>query len=120
MIGRTFELVYGNYSPFIQPTSSPDGFDKVDTMGGGNAFKNQVVGLLQAVGYLKGMEFCLIMLRPSDFHNSSHDINQSLCSASCSCEYSCDNNRDDSWWIEKEAFIWGPSFAVVSSYMFPH
>jgi hypothetical protein len=33
-----------------------DGFDRVDPNDSSTALKNQVVGLLQAVGYLKGMK----------------------------------------------------------------
>ena len=48
-------------------------------MDGGNAFKNQVVGLLQAVGYLKGMETCLeIPLIHRTCTILSHDIYQSM------------------------------------------
>ena len=34
-----------------------DGYDKIDTMGGpgSSTFRNQIVGLLQAVQYLKGV-----------------------------------------------------------------
>jgi hypothetical protein len=41
-----------------------DGYDKVDTMGGqsSSAFKNQIVGLLQAVKYLKGRTYSVLQL----------------------------------------------------------
>lgn len=38
-----------------------DGYDKVDTMGqSSSAFKNQIVGLLQAVKYLKGGTYSVL------------------------------------------------------------
>lgn len=42
---------FTNINASSQPLST-DGYDRVDVEG--SAFKNQIVGLLQAVGYLKG------------------------------------------------------------------
>ena len=39
-----------------------DGYDQIDNTDQANSIKNQTIGLLQAVGYLKGDFICLLLL----------------------------------------------------------